>query len=108
MSASFELALRWQHWQQRHVSRRLLRPQRAAQGYTLLQVSPEGTAAFFALVDLLQARRHLEAFPCRTEVEEAWQAWQTWTRRFAAFLERCAQQKTGPPPPVPVALVTLI
>src|SRR5262249_46042264 len=108
MASSLEMTIRWQRWQQSRVSRRLLTPQAVVQGYTLLQVPAGGVEAFFALVDLLQARRHLEALPSQAEVGEAWQAWYTWTRRFAAYLERCAQHKPGTLPPVPVALATLI
>jgi len=107
MTQAIEMAVRWDRWQHTPACQRYLAPQGAAQGYTLLQVPPEGYAAFFALVDLLQARRHLDAVPAR-EIETAWQAWQTWTRRFAAYLERCAQRKPGTLPPVPLALSTLL
>ena len=108
MASSLEMTIRWQRWQQSRVSRRFLTPQAAVQGYTLLQVPAGGVEAFFALVDLLQARRHLEALPSPVDVEEAWQAWQTWTRRFAAYLERCARRKVGTLPPVPPPLITLL
>ena len=107
MASSLEMTIRWQRWQQSRVSRRFLTPQAAVQGYTLLQVPAGGVEAFFALVDLLQARRHLEALPSPVDVEEACQVWQTWTRRFAAYLDRCSQATPATLPLVPSPLIAL-
>jgi hypothetical protein len=100
-------ALRWARWQTTPLSRRYLAREAAAQGYTLLKVPPACTAAFFACVDLLQARARCAGLEDAT-VTAAWQAWETWTRRLAASLERLATGQEGTCPPVPDALRALL
>jgi hypothetical protein len=100
---------RWTQWQASALARRYLARAAAAQGYTLLKVPPESRAAFFAMVDLLQAHARLprEAAPRRDEIQAAWTAWQTWTHHLAAYLARVAAGQEGTCPPVPDALQTL-
>jgi hypothetical protein len=101
------MARRWARWQRTPLSQRYLARDAAAQGYTLLQVPPACTAAFFACVDLLQAQTrcaHLDD----AALTAAWQAWETWTRRLAAYLERVATGREGTFPPVPEALIALL
>jgi hypothetical protein len=112
------LTCRWTPWQARHLAAGLLTPDMAAQGYTVVQVRPQLRPAFFATVDLLQARLQWEdqlcallADPARgptlAEAQAAWTAWQTWTRRLAAYLARVAAGQDGTCPPVPEALRAL-
>jgi hypothetical protein len=104
-----DTAARWAHWQAALVSQRALTPRAAAQGSTLLKVPPQRRAAFFAVVDLLQARTNLERKGGQglRETQTAWRAWQTWTRRCAASLARSTTGREGTGPPVPEALRTL-
>jgi hypothetical protein len=100
------LTRRWARWQRTPLSLRYLAREAAAQGYTLLHVAPQSTAAFFACVELLQAQARCAPVddPALTA---ACQAWETWTRRLAAYLERVAAGQKGTFPPVPEALLAL-
>jgi hypothetical protein len=101
------LTRRWACWQRTPLSQRYLAREAAAQGYTLLKVAPQSTAAFFACVELLQAQARCAPVddPALTA---AYQAWETWTRRLAAGLERLAAGHADTLPPVPDALTPLL
>ena len=98
---------RWTRWQHTPVARRYLTRDAASQGYTLVQVAPQSTAAFFACVALLQAQARCASLDDPT-MQAAWQAWETWTTRLTAYLARVATGREGTLPPVPEALVALL
>jgi hypothetical protein len=108
-------ALRFAHWQASAVSQRLLTPDAAAQGYTVVRIPPHSPDAFFDMARLLLARGRFEVRlprllesppPCPglADMQAAWHAWHTWTRRLAACFERVTLGKDGTLPPVPDAL----
>jgi hypothetical protein len=108
-------AVRFAHWQASAVSQRILTPDAAAQGYTVVRIPPHSPDAFFDMARLLLARGRFEirlprllasppTNPGLADLQATWQAWQTWTRRLAACFERVALEKDGTLPPVPEAL----
>lgn len=101
------------------MAQHTLTPEAAARGYTVLKVRTSLRPAFFAMVDVLSARVHLEdhlphvldtpdVLRTLADAQAAWVAWHTWTRRFAAYLDRLAAGRAGTLPPVPDALTTLL
>jgi hypothetical protein len=86
--ASANAQRRWDHWQDRPVSKRFLRPHDRKHGWTVVRLVPASREPFLDALHLLfaygQLSQQLGGFP--EAFEPAWAAWLAHTKALTAAL----------------------